>query len=166
MLTRILTRFTNELVWCDTLFFNEFNINFRAVHFTALNDIKNVSVMTAAELAPLFSFAGGHRFVKLSIETNVGEVLPWRSMWFIIDSGSVNSYIRAEDRGLISLKYSYLYDFFEISGLGKKKSVKKSEEATNVNIREFNLIGTNFLDHFVLILDALSRPIIRASCKD
>ena len=144
----------------DALFFNEFDIDFRAVHFDGLSDIRQASVMTEAEQVPSFAFAGGHRFVKLSVLTNTGEPHPWRSMWFIIDSGSSSSYIRATDRGHLPLKSNYLYDFYEISGLGKKFSVRKSEEANNVNIREFNLIGTNFLDHFVVILDALSRSIM------
>ena len=105
-------------------------------------------MMTEAEQVPSFAFTGGHRFVKLSVLTNIGETHPWRSMWFIIDSGSANSYIRVEDRGHLTLKSSDRYDFYEISGLlGKKFSVRKSEEASNVTIRNYNLIGTNFLDH-------------------
>ena len=66
--------------------------------------------MTEAEQVHLFAFADGHRFVKLSVLTKTGETHPWRSMWFIIDSGSASSYIRAEDRGQLPLKSSYLYD--------------------------------------------------------
>ena len=83
-------------------------------------------MMTEAEQVPSFALTGGHRFVKLSVLTNIGETHPWRSMWFIIDSGYANSYIRVEDKGHLTLKSSYLYDFYEISGLRKKFSVRKS----------------------------------------
>ena len=85
-------------------------------------------------------------------------VLPgtkFRTICFIIDTGSANSYIRKADRAY--LNWSDDNNGYIVTGMGKKFLAGKSEDAKNVNIRGINLIGSNFTDQFTLVIDALSQ---------
>ena len=85
-------------------------------------------------------------------------VLPgtkFRTICFIIDTGSANSYIRKADRA--DLNWSDDNNGYIVTGMGKKFLAGKSEDAKNVNIRGINLIGSNFTDQFTLVIDALSQ---------
>lgn len=88
-------------------------------------------------------------------------VLPdatFRTICFIIDTGSANSYIRDTDRK--DLKWSHDNNGFIVTGMGKKFLAGKSELAKNVNISGQNLIGSNFTDQFTLVIDALSQSFL------
>jgi hypothetical protein len=112
------------------------------------------------EVAPSFAFNATHKFVQLSIEFCKNESRTWNRMWFIIDTGCGTSYIR--DNNLDSDVHGFTIwgDSHNVLGYGKKFSARKSSTSSNSQMRNVNLLGGNFLDHFVLIIDSLSKSIV------
>jgi hypothetical protein len=140
----------------NRLFFDEGSIVFRGQAESYLNFAKEAGVLGSQELVPTFAFCAGRAFLKLSfVVPNSG----WRTAWFILDTGAADSYIRECDRGGLVDNTSGAGGYI-VCGYSKKFVAQKSEEAPNTNIREFNLLGTNFIDQYVYILDALSKSIV------
>jgi hypothetical protein len=104
--------------------------------------------------------AGHRRWVRGSL---LLENRRWRTVYFLIDTGAASCYITSQFReglyappnlfGLFGQVYKSVF-------LGVPIILREAENATNVNIRNVNLIEANFLNQFALIDDFASRTLL------